>query len=150
MASDQRAFERGLFAHADLAAVELRAVTARGGEQLLAHHVEHHGVFQAALDLAGDRHRETREAVHEIRGAIERVDDPQHVALAGLAAFLGQKRVVGMQAPDGFDDIGLGSPIHLGDVVIAALAVDLDGFEPRHGTYDDVAGAARGFDRNIE
>ena len=40
--------------------------------------------------------------------------------------------------------------VDLGDEVVAALAVDLDGFEARNGANDDVAGAARGADRDIE
>ena len=70
--------------------------------------------------------------------------------LPDCAAFLGEEGVVGVQAPDGLDDVGLGGAVDLGDVVVATLAVDLDGIEARHGAHDDVAGAACGFDRNIE
>ena len=66
------------------------------------------------------------------------------------AAFLGEDGVIGMQAADGLDDVGFGGLVDLGDEVVAALAFDLDGFEARDGADDDVAGAARGFDRDIE
>ncbi len=58
--------------------------------------------------------------------------------------------MVGVQPPDGLDDVGFGSAIDLGDVIVAALRMDLDGFEPGNGTDDDVAGAARGANRDIE
>ena len=88
--------------------------------------------------------------MHEIRGAIERVDDPDDVVVARRAAFLGQDGVIRIQPADGLDDVGFGRLVDLGDEVVAALAFNLDGFEARDGADDDVAGAARGFDRNIE
>jgi hypothetical protein len=53
------------------------APSPRDREQLLAHWVVDYGVFHPALHLAGDGHGELREAVHEIGGAVERVDDPE-------------------------------------------------------------------------
>ena len=58
--------------------------------------------------------------------------------------------MVRMQAADGLDDVRFGGAIDLGDVVVAALAVDFDGFEARDGAHDDVAGAARGANRDVE
>ena len=58
--------------------------------------------------------------------------------------------MVRIQPADGLDDVGFGGLVDLGDEVVAALAFDLDGFEARDGADDDVAGAARGFDRDIE
>ena len=55
-----------------------------------------------------------------------------------------------MQPADGLDDVGFGGLVDLGHEVVAALAFDLDGLEARNGADDDVAGAARGFDRDIE
>ena len=55
-----------------------------------------------------------------------------------------------MQPADGLDDVGFGGAVDLGDEVVAALAVDFDGFEARDGADDDVAGAARGLDRDVE
>ena len=88
--------------------------------------------------------------MHEVGGAVERVDDPDDFVVAGGAAFLGEDGVVGVQPADGLDDVGFGGLVDLGDEVVAALALDLDGFEARDGADDDVAGAARGFDRDIE
>ena len=92
--ADQRSFEGALGADADLLAVELGAVAARGGEELLAHGIVDHRVLQPPAVLDRDRHREGRKAVQEIRGAVERIDDPDVLALAAAAAFLGEERVV--------------------------------------------------------
>jgi hypothetical protein len=147
---DQRAFQSDLLADAHLAALDLGAVAARGGEDFLAHRVEHHRVLQPATDLAGDGHREGGKAVHEVRGAVERVDDPDDFVVARGAAFFGKDRVIRIQPADGLDDVGFGSLVDLGDEVVAALAFNLDGFEARDGANDDVTGAARGLDRNTE
>jgi hypothetical protein len=79
-------------ADANALAIELRAFAAGRGEQLLPHRVVHDRVLHASATLHADRHRELRIAVQEIRGAVERVDDPdEFVVVAALAAFLRQK-----------------------------------------------------------
>ena len=75
--SDQRSFERALGADAYFPALELRAVAARGGEELLTHGIVDHRVLQAPAVLDRDRYGEGRKAVQEIRRAVERVDDPE-------------------------------------------------------------------------
>ncbi len=94
--ADEGAFEGALGAHADLLAVELCAVAARGGEELLAHGVVDDGVLEPAAVLDRDRYRERREAVQEIGGAVQRIDDPNVLALAAAAALLAEKRMIGM------------------------------------------------------
>ena len=95
---DERAVERALLADADAMILAVRAVAARGGEDLLAHRIVDHRVLELPADLAGDRHRERREAVHEVRGAIERIDDPDGCRCRRCcAAFLGEDGVVGIQ-----------------------------------------------------
>jgi hypothetical protein len=112
--------------------------------------IEHDRVFHPAAHLDADRHGERREAVHEVRGAVERVDDPDHVAVARCAAFLGEDRVVGVQPADRLDDVGFGRAVDLGHVVVAPLRMDFDGLEARDGAHDDVAGAARGSDCDVQ
>jgi hypothetical protein len=107
-------------------------------------------MFDAAADLGRDGDGEGREPVHEVGGAIERIDDPDHIAVARGAAFLGQEGVVRVEPADGLDDVGLGRAIDLGDVVVATLRMDLDGFESGNGTDDDVAGTARGAHRDVQ
>ena len=72
--------ERALAADAHLLALELRTVAARGGEEFLAHGIVDHGVLQAAAVLDRNRYGEGRKAVQEIRGAVERIDDPDEFA----------------------------------------------------------------------
>ena len=62
-------------------------------------------MFDASSDLGRDRNRERGKAVHEVGSAVEGIDDPYHIAVAARAAFLGQEGVIGMQAPDRFDDV---------------------------------------------
>jgi len=128
----------------------MRAGTATRGEQLAAHGIVDDGVFQASADLAGDRDREYREAVEEIRGAVERVDDPDGLVLAAASALLGQERVRGVVAADAGDDLLLGGLVDLGDEVVAPLGVDGERFEAVQAAHDQLAGAARGAHGNVE
>ncbi len=88
--------------------------------------------------------------MQEIRGAVERIDDPHVLAVAAAAAFLGEKRVLRVAAADGGDDVGLGLAVDVGDEIVAALAVDLQGIEAREAAYDQIAGAAGGAHADIE
>ena len=66
------------------------------------------------------------------------------------AALLGEERVIGMAAADGRDDLRLGLAVDVGDEVVAALGVDLQGVETREALHDEVAGAPRGAHADIE
>ena len=73
----------------------------RGGEQLAGGDVEHRAGHELAVDERGDRHRVLREAVEEVRRAVERVGDEHEsvrVGSASATAFLGDQRRVGMTA----------------------------------------------------
>ena len=66
-----------------------------------------------------------------IKESLERInnlfiDDPDEIRISRAAAFLGQKPVVGVAAPDGLDDFLLRQVVHFADEVIAALRADLD------------------------
>ncbi len=104
----QRALEAALLAHADAVVVEVRAAPARRREDLAPHQVVHHGMLELAAVLAGDGDREHREAVQEVGGAVERVDDPDRLAVAALdfAAFLGEERMLRIVLADVADDLG--------------------------------------------
>ena len=66
------------------------------------------------------------------------------------AALLGEKRMIGMAAPNGRDDVRLGLAVDVGDEVVAALGVDLQRIETRQAAHDEIAGAARGAHADIE
>jgi hypothetical protein len=73
-------------------------VAAAGGEAFVVDRVIDHGVFGLAAILHRDADRELREAVDEVGGAVERVDDPEVVLAFRLAfdesAFLALEAVV--------------------------------------------------------
>ncbi len=121
---DQSRLQRRALAHADLVAVELRALAAARAEDLLAQRI----VDDAVLDLArardGDRHGEHRKAVHVVRRAVERIDDPLILVVAARAALLGEDRVLGIVVADDLDDRFLGRAIDLSDELVAALLLD--------------------------
>jgi len=48
-------------------------------------------VLEPATVFDGDGYREDREAVQEIGGAIERIDDPDELFAAAAPGFLGRK-----------------------------------------------------------
>ena len=64
---------------------------------------------------------EVRQAVHEVGGAVEWVDDPRPLGVArrstgsGQHAFLGEHGVVRVRAQQAADDDGLGGAVGLGD-----------------------------------
>jgi hypothetical protein len=95
-----------------------------------------------------------REAVHEVGGAIERVDDPRVftfvVQFGGSARFLGQEGVVGISFGQHFNDRLLGGLVDVGDEVLVIFLGDDDAIEVEGGAVDDSGGAAGGFDRRVE
>ena len=148
--ADQCAIERELLADADAPPVELRAVAARGREKLLSHRVVDHGVLETAAHLDGDRDRERRETVQEVRRAVERVDDPGHVAAATAAGFLAEEAVLGVDPTHRLDDVALGHLVDFGDEVVAALGLHGQRRHPVDVPHDEVSRATRSADGNVE
>ena len=68
--------------------VQEGASAASRGEQIVAHRVVHHALCHLSLVLQRNRNAVLREAVQEVGGAIERVDDPQIFGV-GVGAFGG-------------------------------------------------------------
>lgn len=88
--------------------------------------------------------------MQEIGGAIERIDDPDGVALADTPAFLCQKGVGRVVLADDLDDLGLSRMIDFADEVVAPFRGDRQGFEAVETADDDFAGGAGGADGDIE
>ena len=88
--------------------------------------------------------------MQKIGGAIERIDDPDCVAVAAAPAFLRQKGVARVVLADDLDDLGLSRMIDFADEVVASLGCDRQGFEAIEAADDDFAGGAGGPDGNIE
>ena len=88
--------------------------------------------------------------MEEIRRAIQRIDDPDGVALARTPAFLGQEGVAGVVLADELDDLGLSRMIDFADEVVAPFRGNREGFEAVETADDDFAGGAGGADSDIE
>jgi len=107
-------------------------------------------VFRAPLDLLGDGHCEVGQAVQVVAGAVQRIDHPDRVAVAGLAPFLAQKGVIGVVAlnfPYNFCFAGL---VDFADVVVAGLTFYRNGVHVLHLAAHDVPRNVGGSDGNIE
>ena len=77
--------------------VEERALAALGDEKLVGDRIVDHARDDRALALQPDRDGELRDAVQEIGGAVERIDDPGvgRVGAVVAAAFLAEEAVAG-------------------------------------------------------
>src|SRR6476620_8040154 len=94
-AGDHAFIEPAAAGDAQSLVVEKRALAALGDVQLVIGGVVDHARDDRALTLQADRDRKLRDAVQEVGGAVERIDDPG-VALVGAfaaAAFLADEAV---------------------------------------------------------
>src|SRR5688572_26706108 len=98
----------------------------------------------------GDRDRELRETVQEVRGAVERVDDPGVVVARRRAALFREETVRRVGLAYRRDQDLLGGAIDLAHEVIAVLLADRERADAVEAARNDVAGAARGADRDVE
>src|SRR5581483_2438205 len=122
--SDTRPIKTALLADTNAPIVQVRTGSAGGHEDLLADRIVDDAVLEPSFVLAGNRDRESRKPVQEVRRAIERIDDPQRVAFASAAALLRQKSVARIMATDELDDLLLGGTVDLAHEVITALGGD--------------------------
>jgi hypothetical protein len=88
--------------------------------------------------------------VHEIRRAIERVDDPQVIVAGPQAAFLGEKTVAGVALANRLDDDVLRHLVDLGHEFVARLVPHLDFMDPAQIAGGGVAGFAHGAYRSVQ
>ena len=81
---DQRALESGAMADPARAAVPPSAAAPRRRKDVVLAGIENHPELNPALHRHPDRHGELRDPVDEIRGAVERIDDPGGRGLVAL------------------------------------------------------------------
>ena len=76
--------------------LRIGALAALGDEQFVIGRIIDHAGDDGAVALERDRHREMRDAVQEIGGAVERIDDPAVASVGALvrAAFLAEEAVI--------------------------------------------------------
>src|SRR5699024_6566696 len=117
---EQGVTQARLLRYADTATIEQGTGAAVGGKQFILDRVVDHAMFDHTVDLYGYGYAEMRDAVNEIRGAVNGVDNPHRVRLARGARFLGYDGVIGMGAADGFDNVGFGAFVDFGDIIVFA------------------------------
>jgi hypothetical protein len=111
---DQRGGEVSALPDPDRAVVADGAVAGHGAVQAAGARVEDGAHREGAVDLHGDGGGVGGVAVHVVRGAVQRVDDPTHPALpVQQAALLGKQGVVGALEAQSLDDEKLRLSVHL-------------------------------------
>ena len=130
-------------AHCDR--VQGRAGAAPRGEQLVHHRIVDHADLDLAADDGGDRDAEVRRAAREIRGAVDRIDDPDRRALGAGAslALLADEPVLGEQPVQPRRDQPLDLAVDFGQVVLRPLEADREGVAVEKAALGDRARLAR-------
>jgi hypothetical protein len=104
-----------------------------------------------ALVRQRDRHAVILEAVDEVRGAVERVDDPLVLGLVvRLAGFFGEDGVIGVGGLQRVDDRRFRCLVDLRDEIVVLFLADLNQVEIERRPVDDLRGAAGGLDGDVE
>ena len=132
--------------------VEERALAALGDVQLVIGGVVDHAGDDGVLALQADRDRKLRDAVQEVGGAVERIDDPG-VALVGAfaaAAFLADEAVARPRLGEVLVQHFLGALVGLGDEVRRPLQRHLQMLDLAEVALEAAAGAARGFHHDVD
>src|SRR5262245_1211039 len=132
--------------------VEERALAALGGKKLVADRIVDDAGNDRALALECDRDREMRNAVQEVQGAVERIDDPAMglVAAFARAAFLAEKAVAGPRALELLAHGLLGAPVGDGYEIGRTLDRDLQVLDLAEVAFEHAAGFVRGLDHHVE
>ena len=137
---------------ADALVVEERALAAFGDEQLVVRRIVGHAGDDRAVAFERDGDGEMRDAVQEIGGAVERIDDPA-VGLVGAvadAAFLAEEAVIRPRLGKFLAHDFLGAAVGGGDEVARPLDRDLEVLDLAEVALEAAAGAVRGLDHDVE
>ena len=132
--------------------VEEGALAALGDVEVVIGRIVDQARDHHAFALQADRDREMRNAVQEIGGAVERIDDPG-VALVGAfarAAFLADETVARPRLGEILVQHFLGALVRLGDEIRRALQRHLQMLDLAEIALEAAPGAARGFDHDVD
>src|SRR6266481_6107967 len=105
-----------------------------------------------ALALQADRNREVRDAVQEVRGAVERIDDPGVALVVAYAgpAFLADEAITRPRPGEVGVQHLLGAPVGHGDEIGGPFQRYLKVLDLAEVALETAAGAARGFDHDVD
>ena len=123
-----------------------------GGEEIVGDGIVDHARHHLAFALQPDGDGEMRNAMHEIGGAVDRIDD-EAVGLVGAfdrAAFLAQKAIAGPRLGQFLDQDLFGALVGAGDEIGRTLHRDLEIFQFAEIADQRAAGLARGGDHHIQ
>ena len=86
--------------------------------------------------------------MHEVERAVDRINDPEVVALGGAdaAGFFRQNGVIGIGVLQAVDDGGFGGAVGGGHEIVDGLVFNFEGVEARGGAGDFRGGATGGLD----
>ena len=144
-----RAAPRG---NADALVIEEGAFAALGDEQVVIGRIVGQAGDDRAVPLKRDRNGEMRDAVQEIGGAIERIDDPAVAPIgAGVrAAFLAEEAIVGPRLGEFLAHDLLGAAVGGGDEIARALDRHLQLLDLAEVALEASPGAMRRLDHDVE
>ena len=137
---------------ADTPVVEESALAAFGDKQLLVRRIVGQRGNDRVVSFERDGDGEMRDAVQEVGGAVERIDDPamRLVGAGAGAAFLAEEAVIGPRLGKLLVHDLFGAAIGGGDEIARALERDLKVFDLAEIALEAAAGAARRLEHDIE
>ena len=150
---DERVFEVGAFGDAQASVVQVGTTALGGGEEVIAGGVVHHGLFNLAFDGQRNAHAVHGQAVDEVHGAVQGVDDPHVFRILGpmlFARLFGPDAVAGVGCQQGFDDGLLSGLVDFGHKIVGGFLRYADRFNVERSTVDDGTGSAGGLDGHID
>ena len=148
---DHAVGELGPCRHPDAPIVEEGALAALGGEHLVACRIVDEAGDQLAVAFERDGDGEERDAVQEVGGAVERIDDEAMGAVGAfhLAMLLEQKAVAGSRAGQLLVQDLLGAGVGGADEVRRAFERDLKLLDLAEIAREAAARFSRGADHHV-
>src|ERR1022692_5318654 len=137
---------------ADALLIHERTVAAFGDEHLVVRRIVDQAGDNRVFAFERDRDRELRNAVQEIGGAVERIDDPamRLVGALALASFLAKKAITGPRLAQRGEQRLLGTAVGGRDEIGRAFERDLQLLQLAEIALERARGLARGGDHDVE
>src|SRR5581483_5846977 len=138
--------------YAQALVVEKGSFAALGEKHLVVGRIVDQSRDDRSFALKRDRDCELRNAVQEIRRAVERIDDPEMGAIAALdaAAFLAEEAIARPRLGQFLAQDFFGALVRSGDEVGRPLHRYLELLHLAEVAFERAAGKPRGFDHHIE